>query len=64
MTLSHTLASADQWVFYLGEQRRLSAQELLIGNCSWWALLLPSTKLLRVGLALHQLPHDFILLSH
>jgi hypothetical protein len=43
-----------QWVFRFGEQRWLSAQEFLT-SCSLWALLLPSTKLLRAGLALHQL---------
>jgi galactitol-specific phosphotransferase system IIC component len=53
-----------QWVFRLGEQQRLSAQEFLIRSCTRWALLLPSTKLLRVGLALHQLSQDLILLSH
>jgi hypothetical protein len=42
----------------------LGAQELLICSCSRWALLLASTKLLRIGLALHQLPQDLILLSH
>jgi hypothetical protein len=53
-----------QRVFHLSEQRRLGAQELLICSCSLWVLLLSSPKLLRVGLALHQLPHDLILLIH
>jgi hypothetical protein len=43
---------------------QLGAQELLICHRHRWALLLASTKLLRVGLALHQLPQDLILLSH
>jgi hypothetical protein len=53
-----------QRVLRLGEQWRLGAQELLICSCSRWALLLASTKLLKVGLALHQLSQDLILLSH
>jgi hypothetical protein len=53
-----------QRVFRLGEQWWLGAQELLVCSCSRWVLLLPSTKLLMVGLALHQLPQDLILLSH
>jgi hypothetical protein len=42
----------------------LGAQELLIGSYGRWALLLPSTKLLRVELTLHQLSQDFVLVSH
>jgi hypothetical protein len=38
-------------------------KKLLISSSSRWALLLPSTKLLWVGLAL-QLSQDLILLSH
>jgi hypothetical protein len=53
-----------QWIFRPCEQRRWSAQELLVGSCRWWALLLPSTKLLGVGLTLDQLSQDFVLLSH
>jgi hypothetical protein len=48
----------------LGEQGRLSAQELLIGCRDRRTLQLASTILLRVGLALQLLPQNLILLSH
>jgi hypothetical protein len=62
MTLNHTLASSGPSA--LVNSGSWVLKKLLISSCSRWALLLPSTKLLWVGLALHQLPQDLILLSH
>jgi hypothetical protein len=53
-----------QCIFRPCEQRQFGAQELLVGSCGRWALMLPSTKLLGVELTLHQLSQDFVLLSH
>lgn len=53
-----------QWVLSLCEQRRLSAQKLPIRGCCLRALLLPTTEMLGLELVLHQLPQNFILLSH
>jgi hypothetical protein len=47
-----------------GEQRRLRAQEFLVRCRGRRTLLQASTILLRVRLALHQLPQNLILLSH
>jgi hypothetical protein len=44
-----------QRILYLGEQGRLHAQELMVGCCCRRSLLLASTILLRVGLALQEL---------
>jgi hypothetical protein len=53
-----------QWILCLGEQGWLRAQELLIGCRCRRSLMLASTMLLRVGLALQELSQNFILLGH
>jgi hypothetical protein len=53
-----------QRILFLGEQGWLRAQELLIGCCCRRSLMLASTMLLRVGLALQELPQNLILLGH
>jgi hypothetical protein len=53
-----------QRILYLGEQGWLRAQELLIGCRCRRSLMLASTMLLRVGLALQELSQNFILLGH
>jgi hypothetical protein len=46
------------------EQGWLGAQELLVGCRCRRSLILASTMLLRVGLALQELPQNLILLGH
>ena len=53
-----------QRILYLGEQGWLRAQELLVGCCCGRSLLLASTMLLGVGLALQELSQNLILLGH
>jgi hypothetical protein len=53
-----------QQILCLGEQGWLRAQELLIGCRCQRSLMLASTMLLRVGLALQELSQNFILLGH
>jgi hypothetical protein len=53
-----------QRILCLGEQGRLRAQELLVGYRCGRSLLLASTILLRVGLALQELSQILILLGH
>jgi hypothetical protein len=53
-----------QRILYLGEQGRLCAQELLVGCHCRRSMLLASTILLRVGLALQKLSQNLILLGH
>jgi hypothetical protein len=53
-----------QRILCLGEQGRLRAQKLLVCCHSWRSLMLASTMLLRVGLALQELSQNLILLSH
>jgi hypothetical protein len=53
-----------QRILCLGEQGRLRAQELLVSCHYRRSLLLASTMLLRVGLALQELSQNLILLSH
>jgi hypothetical protein len=44
-----------QWILYLGEQGWLRTQEFLVGCRCRRSLMLASTMLLRVGLALQEL---------
>jgi hypothetical protein len=53
-----------QQIHCLGEQGRLRAQELLVGCRCWRSLLLASTMLLGVGLALQELSQNLVLLGH
>jgi hypothetical protein len=53
-----------QQILCLSEQGWLHAQELLIGCRCRRSLMLASTMLLRVGLALQELSQNFILLGH
>jgi hypothetical protein len=53
-----------QRILYLGEQGWLRAQELLVGCRCRRSLLLASTILLGVGLALQELSQNLILLGH
>jgi hypothetical protein len=53
-----------QRILCLGEQGRLRAQELLVGCRCRRSLLLASTMLLGVGLALQELSQNLILLGH
>jgi hypothetical protein len=53
-----------QWILCLGEQGWLHAQKLLAGCHCRRSLMLASTMLLRVGLALQGLSHNLILLGH
>jgi hypothetical protein len=53
-----------QRILCLGEQGWLRAQELLVGCRCRRSLLLASTILLRVGLALQELSQNLILLGH
>jgi hypothetical protein len=53
-----------QWILCLGEQGWLCAQELLVGCRCRRSLLLASTILLRVGLALQEMLQNLILLGH
>jgi hypothetical protein len=53
-----------QRILYLGEQGRLRTQKLLVGCCCWRSLMLASTMLLRVGLALQELSQNLVLLGH
>jgi hypothetical protein len=53
-----------QRILCLGEQGRLRAQELLVGCRCRRSLLLASTMLLGVGLALQELSQNSILLGH
>jgi hypothetical protein len=53
-----------QWIFCLGEQGWLRAQELLVGRRCRRSLLLASTMMLGVGLALQELSQNLILLGH
>jgi hypothetical protein len=53
-----------QWILYLGEQGWLRAQELLVGCRCRRSLMLASTMLLGVGLALQELSQNRILLGH
>jgi hypothetical protein len=53
-----------QWILCLGEQGWLRAQELLVGCRCQRSLMLASTMLLRVGLALQELSQNLILLGH
>jgi hypothetical protein len=53
-----------QRILCLGEQGWLRTQELLIGRRCRRSLMLASTILLRVGLALQELSQNFILLGH
>jgi hypothetical protein len=53
-----------QWILCLGEQGWLRAQELLVGCRCRRSLMLASTMLLRVGLALQELSQNLILLGH
>jgi hypothetical protein len=53
-----------QRILCLGEQGWLRAQELLVGCCCRRSLMLASTMLLRVGLALQELSQNLILLGH
>jgi hypothetical protein len=53
-----------QWILCLGEQGWLRTQELLVGCRCRRSLMLASTMLLRVGLALQELSQNLILLGH
>jgi hypothetical protein len=53
-----------QRILCLGEQGWLRAQELLVGFRCRRSLMLASTMLLRVGLALQELSQNLILLGH
>jgi hypothetical protein len=53
-----------QRILCLGEQGWLHAQELLVGCRCRRSLMLASTMLLRVGLALQELSQNLILLGH
>jgi hypothetical protein len=53
-----------QRILCLGEQGRLRTQELLVGCRCRRSLMLASTTLLRVGLALQELSQNLILLDH
>jgi hypothetical protein len=53
-----------QWILCLGEQGWLHAQELLVGCRCRRSLLLASTMLLGVGLALQEMSQNLILLGH
>jgi hypothetical protein len=53
-----------QRILCLGEQGRLRAQEFLVGCRCRRSLLLASTMLLGVGLALQELSQNLILLGH
>jgi hypothetical protein len=53
-----------QWIFCLSEQGWLRAQELLVGCRCRRSMMLASTMLLRVGLALQELSQNLILLGH
>jgi hypothetical protein len=53
-----------QWILCLGEQGWLRTQELLVGCRCRRSLMLASTMLLRVGLALQELSQNFVLLGH
>jgi hypothetical protein len=53
-----------QRILYLGEQGWLRTQELLVGCRCRRSLMLASTMLLRVGLALQELSQNLILLGH
>jgi hypothetical protein len=53
-----------QRILCLGEQGWLRAQELLVGCRCRRSLMLTSTMLLRVGLALQELSQNLILLGH
>lgn len=53
-----------QRILCLGEQGRLRAQKLLVCCHSRRSLMLASTMLLRVGLALQELSQNLILLGH
>jgi hypothetical protein len=53
-----------QWILCLGEQGWLRTQELLVGCRCWRSLMLASTLLLRVGLALQELLQNLVLLGH
>jgi hypothetical protein len=53
-----------QRILCLGEQGRLRAQEFLVGRRCRRSLMLASTMLLRVGLALQELSQNLILLGH
>jgi hypothetical protein len=53
-----------QRILCLGEQGRLRAQKLLVCCHSQRSLMLASTMLLRVGLALQELSQNLILLGH
>jgi hypothetical protein len=52
-----------QWILGLGEQGWLRTQELLVGCRCQRSLMLASTMLLRVGLALQELSQNLILLG-
>jgi hypothetical protein len=53
-----------QRILCLGEQGWLRAQKLLVGCHCWRSLMLASSMLLRVGLALQELSQNLILLGH
>ena len=53
-----------QRILCLGEQGWLRTQKLLVGCRCWRSLMLASTMLLRVGLALQELSQNFVLLRH
>ena len=53
-----------QRILCLGEQGWLRAQKLLVSCHCWGSLMLASTMLLRVGLALQELSQNLILLGH
>jgi hypothetical protein len=53
-----------QWILCLGEQGWLRTQELLVGCRCQRSLMLASTMLLRVALALQELSQNLILLGH
>jgi hypothetical protein len=53
-----------QWILCLGEQGWLRTQKLLVGCRCRRSLMLASTMLLRVGLALQELSQNLVLLGH
>jgi hypothetical protein len=53
-----------QRILFLGEQGWLRAQEFLVGCRCWRSLMLASTMLLGMGLALQELSQNLILLGH
>jgi hypothetical protein len=53
-----------QRILCLGEQGRLRTQKLLVGCRCRGSLMLASTMLLRVGLALQELSQNLVLLGH